>query len=443
MTPEQLKEADVYNLKPFQTDFILSKARHPAFFSAWGTGKDLSAIVKCINLSKETPNNLGLILRAEYKDLADSTIRDFESYTGIKVDSNGNAKVPIEDGTYRFSNIMFRHIEQLNNLQNINLGFFWINQAEELLDSTAFYLLCGRLRRRVKTPCGFVTKNANGHDWAYNIWLDEKKNNPEYPCWQATSYDNADVLPESYVKSWKELPERMYKRFILNDHSIAEGLVWSEFDEARHACESYEIPNEWKVAIGLDHGHDHPTAVLFGAVNFDGKLIIYAEHFEAKQLISHHAQKIKDIEPEWERLDKIIDHTCRNKTMQTGSRVYSVLEAYGDYGVHFRPSISDSQAGINFVGELFKNDKVIIFKDKCPNLIREIKNWKYKPIRLGATVAKEEPIRVNEDACKALIYLASGHFEKSQQAVKPAPRNSVNDYIKQCEKDGLDFDESD
>jgi len=430
-------EQNEFNLKHYQAEFILSRARHPAIFSAWGTGKDLSAIAKCLTLSAESPDNLGLVLRAEYKDLADSTIRDFVSYTGIHVTSDGNATIENEDG--RDSHIMFRHIEQLNNLQNINLGFFWINQAEELPDATAFHLLCGRLRRNVKQRTGFVTKNANGHDWAYKIWLEEFKNHQDYPCWQATTYDNADVLPEDYVKSLKNLPENMYKRFVLNDHSIAEGLVWPEFDEPVHTQDSYEIPSEWKVALGLDHGHDHPTAVLFGAVNYDGKLIIYNEHYEAGQLISYHAERIKQIEPDFDRLDQIIDHTTRFKTMQTGNRVYSILESYGDYGFHFRPSISDQFAGIEFVGELFKKRRIVIFKDKCPNLVREIKSWKWKIPSRRDHYTKEEPVRVGEDACKALIYLASGHFGATEKP-KPKPNeNSVDYYVKQCEKEGLDM----
>lgn len=430
-------ETNDFNLKLYQAEFILSRARHPAIFSAWGTGKDLSAIGKSLKLSEESPDNLGLILRAEYKDLADSTIRDFTSYTGINVNSDGNATIELEDG--RKSHIMFRHIEQLNNLQNINLGWFWINQAEELQDATAFHLLCGRLRRRVKQRTGFVTKNANGHDWAYNLWLEQFKGHEDYPCWQATTYDNADVLPEDYVKSLKNLPERLYKRFVLNDHSVAEGLIWPEFDESVHCSQSFEIPNEWKVALALDHGHDHPTAVLFGAVNYDGALIIYNEHYEAGKLISYHAEKIKQIESDFDRLDQIIDHTTRFKTMQTGNRVYSILEAYGDYGFHFRPSISEQFAGINFVGELFKTRRIIIFADKCPNLVREIKSWKWKkPSRLDQ-YAKEEPVRVGEDACKALIYLASGHFEKTEKPQKPINENSVDYYVKQCEKEGMDL----
>lgn len=401
-----------FYLKKFQAEFVATDAKFPAFFSAWGTGKDLSALARCMFLAQESEDNLGLILRKEFKDLQDSTIRDFESYTGIKVNSDGDAIIRTGG---RPSRIMFRHIEQLNNLQNLNLGFFWMNQAEELDDASAFCLLIGRLRRNVKRRSGFVTKNANGHDWAYKIWLEEKLGHPDYPVWQAVTYDNADVLPPDYVASLKDLPERIYKRWVLNDHSIAEGLVWSEFNEELHTCMSYEIPPDWKETLALDHGHDHPTAVLFGAVDYDGKLIIYDEHFKAGELISYHARAIKQIEPYWQNMRRFIDPTCRFKNMQDGDRCYSVIDAYADAGIYFRSAPMEAEAGINKVGELFKSNKIIIFKDKCPNLIRQIQCWKWKRAKLGQeNKLKEEPVRIDEDACKALTYLVAGRLEAQE-----------------------------
>lgn len=408
-----------FNLKKYQTEFVLSSAKYPALVAGWGTGKDLCAILRALDFAREDEDNLGLILRNEYKDLADSTIRDFTTYTGIKVNSDGNAIVPVGRGR-RPSTIMFRHAEQLNNLLNLNLGFAAFIQADELPNEDAFFLITGRLRRHTKRRSCWVTANAAGHNWVWNLWVDRGGRDPsDYPCWQATSFENQDVHPEDYVKSWAGLPERMYKRFILNDHSVMEGLVWPEFDEGKHTCDSHEIPPDWKSHIGLDHGRDHPTAVEFGAIGHDGKLIIYAEHYEAGQLIVHHARRIKEIEPDWAKMRRYIDPTCRYKTLQDTGRAYSVRDAYIDEGISFQLAPIDADAGINRVGQLFKDNKIVIFKDKCPNLIREIKTWKYKQSRVGGDVRiKEEPSNVGEDACKALIYLTGGHLDATPVAVE-------------------------
>ena len=183
-------------------------------------------ILRAMMYSEMIPNNLGIIFRKEFTDLRDSTIKDFERYTGIKVDSQRNVK--LANG----STIMFRHIEELNNIQNVNLGWYGLEQGDELLTDSEFFLLFGRLRRSV-TPIdefiksglpersGFVIGNAGDH-WCKNLWKDGKLDDAELV--EATTYDNADVLPEDFIKSLdvlkKNKPE-IFKRFVMNDWSVA------------------------------------------------------------------------------------------------------------------------------------------------------------------------------------------------------------------------------
>lgn len=140
----------VFNLIPSQAGFLRSEARYPAYVGSWATGKSLTGIGKAMALSEEFPGNLGIVFRKEFTDLRDSTIKDFESYTGMKVGASRD--VELANG----SQIMFRHIEELNNIQNVNLGWFWIEQAEELETDEQFFTLFGRLRRKDARHCGFV-----------------------------------------------------------------------------------------------------------------------------------------------------------------------------------------------------------------------------------------------------------------------------------------------
>jgi len=214
-------------IKPFQDRFIFSKARYPAFWGGWGVGKSLSLIIRVMLYSQHIPNNLGIVFRKEFTDLRDSTCKDFERYTGIKIDSK--REVVLKNG----STILFRHIEELNNIQNINCGFYAIEQADELESSNEFFTLFGRLRRKV-TPdetfksyglperSGFVIGNAGNH-WGRELWRDGKLEDSE--CIEASTLDNADVLPKDFLDSLeilkKNKPE-LYKQFVLNDWSVGQ-----------------------------------------------------------------------------------------------------------------------------------------------------------------------------------------------------------------------------
>ncbi len=136
----------------FQSRFLYSTARYPNMTSAWGTGKTMTAIAKGMILSGLYPGNKGLILRENMTDLRDSTMSDFRDYTGLKVKTQSKSCTISNGKDYPTSEIIFHHVDEMAGVvQNINLGWFFIEQAEELDTDEVFEKLGGRLRR-VLTP---------------------------------------------------------------------------------------------------------------------------------------------------------------------------------------------------------------------------------------------------------------------------------------------------
>jgi len=230
-------------LLPYQDDFIFSPAPYPAAVTAWGTGKTFAGIVKAMDLSQQNPGNLGIVFRKEFTDLKDSTIRDFEDYTGLKVNSSRNVDLP------NGSSIMFRHLEEMNNIQNVNLGWFWIEQAEELAGDEQYFKLFGRLRRKGMPPCGFVTANARGHNWIWRLWkrgdfaktisnlmdkspelfahLKGRNTDNLSPIYEANTFVNRKNLSPAFLAGLEILKEQkpvLYNRFVLNSHEEADSV---------------------------------------------------------------------------------------------------------------------------------------------------------------------------------------------------------------------------
>lgn len=214
-------------LKPFQFDFVYSRARYPAFAAGWGTGKTMCAISRGLLYSELIPDNLGVIFRKTARSLTDSTLRDFEKYTGRKVDSKRNCE--LGDGSV----IMFRHLDEINdiNQQNINLGWFYIEQGEELDTDREFFMLWGRLRRKLfpteeferlglPVRSGWVVANA-GDNWMRPLWKDKRLEDSELI--EATTFDNADNLPEDFIESMRTLerakPE-IYEQYVKNSWEV-------------------------------------------------------------------------------------------------------------------------------------------------------------------------------------------------------------------------------
>jgi hypothetical protein len=260
----------VFNLIKPQANFISCRARYPAYVAAWGTGKSMSLIAKGMMESEQHNGNLGVIFRKEFTDLRDSTVRDFEEYTGLKVNSERCAT--LGNG----SQILFRHMEEMNNLQNMNLGWFAIEQAEELDTDEQFFKLHGRLRREGVHRTGFIIANTNGHNWIYRLWKAQRS--ADYPLFEADSFAAAKYLPADTIASWRELEQKkpkIYRRFVLNswDESDTVDVVISpEFVEAatRRQIDLRRVSHRLVTIDVARYGDDK---IVFYALEGDGDKI--------------------------------------------------------------------------------------------------------------------------------------------------------------------------
>lgn len=264
----------VFEMIPSQEGFLLTPARYPAYVGGWGTGKSLAGISKAMSLSEEFPGNLGIIFRKEFTDLRDSTIKDFEKYTGLKVGSSREVELANK------SQIMFRHIEELNNIQNINLGWFWIEQAEELDTDEQFYTLFGRLRRAGVRHCGYLTANTNGHNWIYKNWKLQSLEGAA--LFEAKTSENAKNLPPEFLKSLEVLKSkkpRLYNRFVMNSWDEADTvdiIILPQWIQAATQRDIH-IPFPPRRVVSIDVSRYGDDKTIFYALE-SGKVLGRQEH---------------------------------------------------------------------------------------------------------------------------------------------------------------------
>ncbi len=199
-------------LKPFQDKYLFSEKRYPALVSAIATGKTYMLLLKLWRYCEKYPDSLALIVRKEYTNMRDSTLKDFNRYFGVEVDSNRE---------YHFPNgsiLMFRHGEELNVIKNVNLSIFGIEQAEEFDTEEQFTFLRDRLRRE-NAPYrqGCIIANAQGHNWIWQKWIYQPIEGSELIT--ATTFDNEDNLPADFIADLKQMEKESpnhFKRYVLN-----------------------------------------------------------------------------------------------------------------------------------------------------------------------------------------------------------------------------------
>jgi len=226
----------VKTLKKHQISFVDAQEQYVGLFGGVGNGKTYIACLKVIELATKYPKNLCLVGRLTYPELRDSTREVFlsalaecyppEAYTLNKSENSVTF--------WNESVVIFRHLDETANILSMNLGAFYIDQAEEV-DEDVFLILQSRLRRQgIKELKGLITGNPKGFNWVYyKFGMDQAgeetdhQHKERYRMITAPTIANAENLPQDYIAQLQESysPE-WYARYVMGSWDAFEGQIF-------------------------------------------------------------------------------------------------------------------------------------------------------------------------------------------------------------------------
>lgn len=377
--------ANEIELLPSQEKFWDSEAKHPAFVGGIGSGKTFVGSLKAL---EATFYGDGMVIAPTYPMLRDVTQRTFFELldkTGVPYTFNkADGKLSING-----SIVLFRSADTPDRLRGPNLNWFYIDEAA-MVREKVWDILIGRLR--VGEARGWITTTPAGFNWIHKRWVTDQL--PGYELYNAHTEENYH-LPDDYIADLKAAYTGEFARQELEGGFVAfEGLVYSEFKHETHVFEPFEIPEDWQRVRAIDYGYTNPFVCLFAAVDNDGRIYIYDEHYEAKQLLDYHAEMVKS------RGDKatwtVADHDAQeNAEMRR-------------HGVQTMPAQKDVLTGIQKVkarlNDAGDGKPRLFVSSRCKNLIREFGLYQWQPSKDGRN-DKEEPVKESDHALDALRYM--------------------------------------
>lgn len=211
------------------------------------------------------------------------------------------------------------------------------------------------------------------------------------------------------------------------------GLIYKNFSEAVHVVDPILPPVDWLHVAALDHGFNNPTAWLWGAVDKDGRILIYDEHYKSGWVIAQHAEEVHKRNQNHERVPSyyVGDPSIRNTDPITGT---SVQIEYIDCGLPVILGNNDVKAGLDRVYKMFGEPHVqnaqlpprLFVTRNCVNLIWELKryrwaSWANKKLNFDKN-KKEEPNKKDDHACDALRYFIASRPLTEDGSI---PENSI------------------
>lgn len=217
-----------------------------------------------------------------------------------------------------------------------------------------------------------------GHMWVKRYWIDR-----DFPAYepepekfhfvQAFAKDNPH-LSQSYILSLSGLPETLRRAYLDGSWDLYEGQFFEEWRESIHVIEPFVIPSSWRRFRCIDHGRQAPTAAYWGAVDYDGRIYFYREHYARGIDADVNATTIRSLSegdpPYW---FTVLDSACFTKT-GVGE---SIAEIYERNGVPCTAAPKDRKAGWALFHEYLRPrygeaTPYMLFFKECRNAVRTI-----------------------------------------------------------------------
>jgi len=424
----------VITLKGKQALFAQSKARYPAMFGGFASGKTTVGCLVGIDLCLRYPGIVGAVIRNTYPELRTSTKKVFMDLLhemdrgrvpSQKIIESENEQYNIVKFT-NGSMVFFLHTGSEALYKGPEFGWFLIDQAEELPEEIARKITT-RLRQPGYPQKGmFVGNTDKGHNWCYRWFKLGQKPNSE--LFEISFVDNRDNLDKSFFDEMMSAPTDWKKVNLFGSWDSPGGLVLEPLPI--HCIEAFPVPDRWPRLVGLDPADSTgTTAALAGTVDYHGNYYICNEYYHDKRLIRDHARGILML---WDSPPShcVADPHSWAKHQAVDGQFLTLADRYREYGVAALPANDDMLTTIDILRELAEPEaghrhpitgespapRLYFFYKKLPNLFEELRSWMIEE-------PDKEPCHAT-DALRYLIGSRIGTPKRRYRAYKQRRRGS-------------------
>ena len=252
-----------------------------------------------------------------------------------------------------------------------------------------------------------------GADWFHEVIYNAKT---EDKVWFRLfePFDNPTMTPEKWARFAARVPPHERDVRLKGVPAMAGALVYTEFDrrprsEGGHVVKRSEIPKDVVWYAGHDVGMDHPTAVVFFAMDRENRIWVADEYVARNTTIEDDVTALKAIQGERQlKIPAVIDPAAFQiskanqisvavQYVRAGWRVTKAIRTQ-DYG---------ERAMVYQIKEMFAHGWIMVSED-CVEFIRELSVWKYRRDQRNRPVTAGSPFEDrNNDVLDAFRYAVS------------------------------------
>lgn len=363
--------------------FIDATESEVLFGGAAGGGKSYGQTVDALLFALRYPGSKQLILRRTFAELDKSLIR-----TALALYPKSIFSFNSSSHTGKFKNgscIDFGYCGVENDVFQYQSAEYDCIRFDELTHFTEMQYVYLISRVRGANPFPKQIKSSTNPGGVGHSWVKERFVDPSPPgvpfagdnrmmrvFIPSLLQDNGFLTRSDpdYRSRLEALPERERRALLYGDWNIFEGQYFTEFRRELHVIEPFEIPRGWRRYRTLDYGLDR-LAVLWIAIDPEGRSYVYREYCESNLPISRAASAILERTPKGEDIyATLAPPDLWSRSQETGK---SKASLFSEYGVSFTKTSNDRECGWLAIKELLcdrGNGPGIRIFSTCCELIR-------------------------------------------------------------------------
>lgn len=331
--------------------FHAAKESDVLFGGAAGGGKSVALVAEAIKWCSRYPGLRALLVRRSYGELAESILPSLRKFSfGVALGCKWNgAKYELRwPGGSLLTLRYLETVDDASRRQGGEIQWLGADEATLLVPGVLDFLRYERLRSGGGQPVVGVRVTANPGGPSHSEVKDRYVTATDNGRRVVTDEHGMTIrfirsLPQQnphldpgYLKRLDAIPDPDRRAAMRDgDWDRFAGMMFPEFSEERHIVDPVPVPASWDKGNGIDWGFAKPWAVLWNAVDEDGRVWVYREIYETQVGEAEQAQRILAAE---EPGENVTVRYADDAMWATRGSAKPLAEVYADNGVWLTPA---------------------------------------------------------------------------------------------------------
>lgn len=329
--------------------FHMSSSDELVYGGAKGGGKSCAIMMEALAYGIEYAGAKIYLFRETYDDLEANLISEMKEKWPSEMYTYNEGKhiATLFNGT----RVFFRYIrdkKDAEKYQGRSMDFVGVDELTKF-DREWIQILLSCLR----SPKGFPPRfrgtcnpGGRGHAWVKEDYVTGTDYGKKIITNEVTGgtiefipaqvYDNVVLMMNdpNYVKRLENLPETEKRAFLHGDWDIFAGQYFTDWRQAKHVVEPFEIPDYWKKWRAMDWGFNDHCSVGWYASDEDGRVYKYRQLYVRETLASEIAKKVVELTGKNEQIRyTVAGHDCWQVRGNDYTAGESIAETFAQNGV--------------------------------------------------------------------------------------------------------------